>query len=79
MITVTVRPAGRKFAYRVIEDGELRSERKSTHRYTHVHVQRWANDPDDHSAIRYTSSPRSIGSKLEYGFVADVIPITEEV
>lgn len=75
-ITATVEQAKRGWRYRVYEDGVERksSGRTSQRAYSHIHVQRWTHDAEAWAA-RYTSSPKAIGSKLEYGYVAEVIPI----
>jgi hypothetical protein len=81
-IKVTRERHGKKTWYFIYEDGVLRKgyPMKSTREYTHVHVQRWEGDEDpDAWAARFTASPKKIGSKIEYGYVADILPIEEAV
>jgi hypothetical protein len=78
-ITATAEQIKKGWRYRVFVDGVEResARRTSQHAYTHVHIQRWEFDSEAWAA-RYTKVPKKIGSKLEYGYIADVIPISRE-
>ena len=76
-ITAYAEPHGSKTWYYVLVDGQLREgyPMKSTRTYSHIHIQRWEGAPEDEWAARFTASPKPIGSKIEYGYVSEVIPI----
>lgn len=83
-ITATVEPRGSKFVHSVYEGGQLVDTRTSTKRYSFVHVQRWAPvgaegeyGEASHWAARYASKPKPVGAKIEYGYCAGNIEITE--
>lgn len=77
-IKITAEPHGKKTWYYVYVDGQLRVgyPMKSTRTYTHVHIQRWegADEPDEF-AVRFTAKPKKLGGKIEYGYIAAIIPI----
>ena len=81
-IEAKVERKGKKFSYTVYLNGQVVTTRTSANLYTHIHVQRWAEvgaegeyGQPGRFAARYTASPKPVGSKIEYGFVAQVVTI----